>query len=345
MINRYLGDFHEFRCIADQCPATCCSGWAVEIDEDSLKRYRLRARKPEDKLLDSCVDWSEGCFKLQKNGDCAFLQADGLCRMYIEYGEDFFCRTCDSYPRHVEEFPDIRENSLSVSCPVVAKDLMKRTQPLNISEERDQTEDEPYEEFNGGLYEMLYAYRGDFIKIMQDRSRSFEDRSREILFIIRQYQNSLDGVDSTGGDFFENREAAFELLFELEPLQESFRTFLVEAQDIINKDGFEQYFESFEATQANLDIMLEQLVVYFLYTYMCGAVYDDYVYAMTAQAVYNALMIKLLWAVKWIDVNTGTGTPRALNTDELAEIVYRYSRELEHSNENMILLEQLIDEF
>ena len=35
MIKRYLGDYYNFTCIADRCPATCCSGWAIEIDDDA----------------------------------------------------------------------------------------------------------------------------------------------------------------------------------------------------------------------------------------------------------------------------------------------------------------------
>lgn len=46
------------------------------------------------------------------------------------------------------------------------------------------------------------------------------------------------------------------------------------------------------------EIRCEQISVYFIYTYFCGAAYDDYVYAMAAQAVYNAYMIKLLWIAK-----------------------------------------------
>lgn len=31
--------YDEFACIADRCPDTCCAGWQIMIDEDSLEKY------------------------------------------------------------------------------------------------------------------------------------------------------------------------------------------------------------------------------------------------------------------------------------------------------------------
>ena len=31
--------YDKFSCLADQCPDTCCAGWAIMIDEESLKYY------------------------------------------------------------------------------------------------------------------------------------------------------------------------------------------------------------------------------------------------------------------------------------------------------------------
>ena len=30
----------DFRCIADQCRHSCCIGWEIDIDPDSLKRFQ-----------------------------------------------------------------------------------------------------------------------------------------------------------------------------------------------------------------------------------------------------------------------------------------------------------------
>ncbi len=31
--------YDNFTCIADRCPATCCAGWQIVIDEKSLEKY------------------------------------------------------------------------------------------------------------------------------------------------------------------------------------------------------------------------------------------------------------------------------------------------------------------
>lgn len=32
--------YNHFKCIASECPDTCCAGWGIMIDRASLKKYR-----------------------------------------------------------------------------------------------------------------------------------------------------------------------------------------------------------------------------------------------------------------------------------------------------------------
>ena len=51
----------SFRCKGSGCIHTCCAGWVIGIDEDSLERFK---KDPEvaDKI-------SDGCFALREDGD------------------------------------------------------------------------------------------------------------------------------------------------------------------------------------------------------------------------------------------------------------------------------------
>lgn len=128
----------------------------------------------------------------------------------------------------------------------------------------------------------------------------------------------------------------FRKLYELELLREDWDTVLMETEEILYADGAEKYrelTEQFAKWQKNempdMDIQLEQLMVYFLFTYFCGAVYDEKIYAKARMAMESVFLIKELFKARW--VRNGY----MLDLDELTELVYRYSREVEHSDENL----------
>jgi hypothetical protein len=33
--------YDEFACIGAECPLTCCGGWKIEMEEKTLKDYRM----------------------------------------------------------------------------------------------------------------------------------------------------------------------------------------------------------------------------------------------------------------------------------------------------------------
>ena len=105
--------YKRFRCIASECPDTCCAGWAIMIDHKTLKKYK-KIRGTFGRTVRASVNWKEKSFR-QRKGRCAFLNKENLCELYLEGGSDYFCRTCRRYPRHIEEFEDCREISLSLS--------------------------------------------------------------------------------------------------------------------------------------------------------------------------------------------------------------------------------------
>lgn len=77
-------------------------------------------------MLQKSIHWNRAVFRQKEGKRCAFLDEDNLCRMYAELGKNSLCRTCRLYSRHIEEFEGVREITLSLSCPAVAKILMSR---------------------------------------------------------------------------------------------------------------------------------------------------------------------------------------------------------------------------
>ena len=81
---------------------------------------------------------------------------------------------------------------------------------------------------------------------------------------------------------------------------------------------------------------MEQILVHFLFTYFPGSVYDGQLFAKAQMAVYCTWMIELLWMARWI-MNGKT-----LDREEMTELLYRFSREIEHSDENLECLDEMM---
>ena len=188
---RYVApdDYSSFRCLADRCPDTCCRGWQISIDLDSLKKYR-RMPGPIGNRVRNSIDWRMRSFRQTEEG-CALLGDEGLCDLQLEAGEEALCDTCRRYPRHEEEFDHVRELSLSLSCPGAAERILWRETPMDFMEwETDEGDD--FEEFDRELFEELRKLRCIMIEIAQNRALTLEERLRRIYLLGKTSQEFLE---------------------------------------------------------------------------------------------------------------------------------------------------------
>ena len=159
--------YKEFHCTADACEDTCCAGWQIVIDRKALQKYR-NVRGEFRRKMKHSVNWRKSTFRQDKEMRCAFLNEENLCDLYAALGKKSLCKTCRLYPRHIEEFEGVREISLSVSCPEVARILMEKKEPVVFRAYEKEGEEE-YEEFDLFLYSMLVDAREAMIQILQNR--------------------------------------------------------------------------------------------------------------------------------------------------------------------------------
>ena len=145
MIYTFPHYYNHFKCTASGCPDTCCAGWGIMIDSASLKKYR-NMDGPFGSRLHNSIHWKEGSFK-QYHGRCAFLNEENLCDIYSEAGPEYLCRTCRTYPRHIEEFEGCREMTLCLSCIEAAKIILGCEEPVRFLTREDERQ-ETYEDFD-----------------------------------------------------------------------------------------------------------------------------------------------------------------------------------------------------
>ena len=364
--------YDTFKCTADKCPDTCCAGWQIMIDEDSLKRYESVTGEFGERLKHS-IDWSEGSF-LQKCGCCAMLNDKNLCDLVINCGEESLCETCNRYPRHIEEFEGLREYSLSISCPVAAEIVLGCEEPLSLMEEEDESEDplwEEFEDFDFLLFTKLEDAREVIFKlIQQNETTPLEKFMQEILKFAGEMQACVDedrvfDVDAVIQAFAKLHEDAalgetaatcdeekrfyrlkdsFSILYSLERMRPEWTEVLDETWDTLYADGFEQYqklrtrflqqYGEGGNMQREWHVFQRNLLLFFLYTYLCGAVYDDWIYSKVALSVFSVIFVQEFVMCRYFLADN------IIDKHEWVQLAYRYAREVEHSNDNLNLLEE-----
>lgn len=134
--------YKEFRCIAGRCRHTCCAGWEIDIDSESLARYEKDgipnivcpdADASSDALPGALADTAERPhFALDKDLRCAFLREDNLCQMILDHGEDYLCRICKDHPRFRNFWTGITETGLGLSCEEAARIILLREEPMQL---------------------------------------------------------------------------------------------------------------------------------------------------------------------------------------------------------------------
>lgn len=356
--------YDKFSCTAEQCPDTCCAGWQIVIDENSLEKYSNVSGDFGIRLLNS-IDWGEGVFE-QYHKRCSFLNAENLCDIYKELGADALCDTCRLYPRYIEEFENLREFSLSLSCPVAAKMILECQEPVKFLEEEDEKEEceEDFEDFDFLLFDCLLEVREKLFSIVQNRTIPIEKRMYCVLKIAKNLQEALEEGEFFERDFISETElylqesaeefsvSHYEIvqairkdLLRLEVLREEWKTNLEAAESLFQKgeawytEKRKKYKVEIKNTigQKQWDIYKEQLLMFFLYTYFCGAVYDDMIYSKGVLSVISVFWIEEITFWNW------TAQEGKIEEKNLLETAYRYAREIEHSDENLNLLEEIFD--
>ena len=410
--------YDDFQCTADRCPDTCCVGWQIVIDEDSLEKYS-QERGPFGNRLYASIDWEEGIFR-QRKGRCSFLDENNLCDLYKELGKDALCKTCRMYPRHVEEYEGLRELSLSLSCPVAAEMILRCREPLRLVEEETDEEEEleeEFEDFDLLMFTQLEDARAVMFDILQNRNLAMEQRIEaarqmaeqmqgcideeryyDVDGVIAQFRDaaqregdtrvtdiasgadivdradivdstdivhsadsadSADGTDSTCdmgaarrtgmSDRSESRYTAacreYTVFGRLERLRPEWSEMLEHTWMILYEKGENTYqricleFEAYcdGTRKADWALFSENLFLFFLYTYFCGAVYDDWIYSKFALAEFSVRWIRELIMARWAEKGQ-------FSWEDCIQIAYRYAREIEHSDENLNLLEEWLNE-
>lgn len=288
--------YKDFKCIAGECPDSCCQGWEVDADAASLEYYKTLSGPLREKI-DSVLDTDEfgnTIFRLAEKKRCPFLNSENLCDMHIAIGGEHTPYTCRTFPRFINDFGGTREMGISFSCPV-ASDIMWNagTSFDFVSELNDLPPS--LNDIDAQLYFELLTARKKAYAIVQDNTNTINERLIKLLDFGIELQAKLDAYEegTDGVPFFE----------------------VFMNPEVINNEWV-QKVKSHRSTPEILNSKCsENVAMYFIFRYFLSAVFDLDVLSKIKMAVVGVLI------------------PSYFGND--AWTVHLWSKETEHSDVNM----------
>lgn len=304
MTQTTLNFFQNFHCIAGDCKHSCCIGWEIDIDEDTLDDYRQIGGDFGRRLSANIATDGTPHFKLTKDERCPFLNKQNLCDIILNLGEESLCQICTDHPRFRSFFSDHTEIGLGLCCEAAAKQVLgfKEKAEEVVLEEEDGGE--PLSEWE----QTILSARQKLIDIARNRSLPFSVRLQAISDYAgaKAAQKSL----SEWAAFYKTLERLsadwdkeLEILAQIKtPLQ--------------------------NPPEALPDTPFEQLLVYFLYRHLPDAENEQDLKKRAGVAALSCQILRALCLEK-------TATGKSFSVDMLAELARMYSSEIEYSQENI----------
>ena len=221
--------YDDFKCTANECIDNCCSNWRINIDEKTYKKYKKLKGEWGKKINSNISRKRSNPNYLQygkinlKNNKCSLLSEDGLCTIHGSLGEDYLCNTCRVYPREIRKYGEIYERNLSISCPEVARYIIKCKYnfSFNLENEKLSDLDKDYifnNKYNEKLYNILWNTRSlameiiqfkeieiwkriSFFKMLTDKVQNIinekqYDNYEEVLNNFREQRTNIDVINS-----------------------------------------------------------------------------------------------------------------------------------------------------
>ncbi len=276
--------YSRFHCIADKCRHSCCIGWEIDIDEKTLAVYQNTPGPFGDRLKANISQGEDAHFILGNQERCPFLNEQNLCDIYTELGEENLCGICTDHPRFRNFFDNRTEIGLGMCCEAAAELILRFEDKVQIT----CTET--------GEKASFFPERTQVFAILQNREIPVDNR---IQIIKKEFGISLP--KKTFSQWLE-------VYLSLEILDKEWEL-LLKKPPVSPPDFKEEVWQ----------IVIEQLLVYFVFRYMHKGIENDNIPAYLAFCLLSTEIIRRL-------CNTET---------DIFEVARMYSQEIEYCEENV----------
>lgn len=193
----------NFKCIANKCLDSCCTGWDISFDKATYNNlskdpYFKKTMADYAYINDSAymVHINYGIISLNKDGRCPFLDQDDLCAVQKTQTEGALSNVCALYPRYYNMVDGIYEESLSLAC-IAATELLLLGEPLELIEiaknpKRDlilqkiETDDDSASDMS-----CLYDFRTLIFELMRNDTYTLDEK----LGLLMAFHTDIEDLD------------------------------------------------------------------------------------------------------------------------------------------------------
>ncbi len=306
--------YQNFRCIADRCRHSCCIGWEIDIDQNTMALYD-DPKAPLYTDFRRHIDRTDTPhFRLDDRERCPFLRPDGLCSIICTMGEESLCQICADHPRFRHCFGGHEEVGLGLCCEAACALILGAKEPVAWLVWEDNGTEEAYTEAEARFFPL----RQEIYTHLQNRHIPVGERLTQVL---TAYEIPLP--PKTCGEWAE-------ILRSLERLDPAWDLWL----DRLSSAGAEKLTLPKAVTPWERE--LENLAMYFAHRHLANCLWEVPEDGETEEI--KEAMVPLLGFCAWgvaILYRLFTLGEKMLTEEEREEICRLFSSEIEYSEENL----------
>ena len=218
--------YKEFKCIADKCTHSCCVGWEIDVDKETLKKYESSKGRYFDSIRNSLDLSDTPHIKLLSNERCPHLDENRLCKIITECGEEYLCEICKEHPRFYNKTVKGLEAGLGMSCEEAARIILSSDDYAEY-EVIDEADEEPFFDSFDATQK-----REEIYLILSDKKLNYSNKLEKI---YNKYNVSPSKISDAGWR---------EVISSLELLDEENRArFLAYSSDLKTPREYEKILE------------------------------------------------------------------------------------------------------
>ena len=305
MQHAYPDYYPQFSCIAGRCRHSCCIGWEIDVDEDTLASYRRIGGEMGERLRAGISeDGDAPHFLLGAHERCPFLNEKNLCDLILYGGEDMLCQICRDHPRYRSFFSERTEIGVGLCCEEAAHLILTKQEKTAIVVTGEGTLD--------AEERALLALRERLFAAAQERAQPIFSRMERVLSLCGA---ALPAI---------SLKQWAELYLSLERMDERW-TALLQA---LHRDADALPLSDFASRMSGRETEYEQLLVYFLYRHVPAALDDGDV---SSKAAFAAASVQLLFALGALHERLHG----SFTVSDQIELCRLYSAEVEYSDDNL----------